>query len=139
MDQFVPFQPGRTINQPMVNVGRNGLRFNAKTFDILHHAVYIRVLLDTDAGKFAIQAYEKAGVDSIPFHSPKASAAKCFKINSRPFARQLRGIAGWTEGEAWNIIGRYAAGDDAIIYDLHAAFKPSGRGGWFTGQRIKDS
>lgn len=73
MNQFVPFQPGRTLNQPVVNVGRNGLRFNAKTFDVLHHAAYIRVLLDANAGKFAIQAYEKAGVDSIPFHSPKAS------------------------------------------------------------------
>lgn len=139
MEQFVPVRPWGSVNQPMVNVGRNGLRFNAETFDILHHAAYIRVLLDADAGKFAIQAYGKAGVDSIPFHSPKTSAAKCFKINSRPFARQLRGIAGWAEGETWNIIGRYAAGDDAIIYDLHAAFKPSGRGGWSTGRHTKNS
>ena len=71
MNQFMPFQPGRTINQPVVNVGRNGLRFNAKTFGVLHRAAYIRGLLDTDAGKFAIQAYEKAGVDSIPFTAQK--------------------------------------------------------------------
>lgn len=137
MEQFVPIHPWGSIDQPVVNVGRNGLRFNAKNFDVLHQVSYIQVLLDHNAGKFALRASKESDTDSIPFYPSKGSTVTQFKINSRPFVRQLRRIAGWSAGETWNIIGSYSAKDNAIIYDLHAAFKPSSRSGWSSGQRCR--
>lgn len=139
MEQFVPVRPWGCVDQPVVNVGRNGLRFNAKTFEVLHQAPFIQVLLDPKAGKFAIRASRETDVDSLPFYPQKDPSATQFKINSRPFVRQLRKIMDWAADETWNIIGRYSTGDDAIIYDLHTALKPSGRGGKSAERYAKNS
>lgn len=116
--------------QSIVTIGRNGLSFNVRTADVLHRAAFVRVLLNAETGQLAVQAAPTLGPQSTPFFRPEVFKSNRIKVNSRSMARQIRAVAGWGEDYTWNIPGVYSAKDDAIIYDLQRAVRPSGRGGW---------
>lgn len=113
----------------VVTVGRNGLSFNVRTADVLHRAAFVRVLLNAETGQLAVQAAPTLGPQSTPFFRPEVFKSNRIKINSRSMVREIRTAAGWVEEGTWNIAGVYSPKDDAIVYDLQRAFKPSGRGG----------
>ena len=116
--------------QSIVTIGRNGLSFNVRTADVLHRTTFVRVLLNAETGQLAVQAAPTLDPQSTPFFRPEVFKSNRIKINSRSMARQIRAVAGWGEDYTWNIPGVYSAKDDAIIYDLQRAVRPSGRGGW---------
>lgn len=118
--------------QSVVTIGRNGLSFNINTADVLHRVAFVRVLLNAETGQLAVQAAPTLDPQSTPFFRPEVFKSNRIKVNSRSMARQIRSVAGWGEDDTdtWNIAGVYSAKDDAIIYDLQRAVRPSGRGGW---------
>lgn len=118
----------------VVTVGRNGLSFNVRTADVLHRAAFVRVLLNAETGQLAVQAAPTLGPQSTPFFRPEVFKSNRIKINSRSMVREIRAAAGWVEEGTWNIAGVYSPKDDAIVYDLQGAFKPSERGGRATGR-----
>lgn len=123
--------------QSIVTIGRNGLSFNVRTADVLHRAAFVRVLLNAETGQLAVQAAPTLGPQSTPFFRPEVFKSNRIKVNSRSMARQIRAVAGWGEDDTWNIPGVYSAKDDAIIYDLQRAVRPSGRGGWVAGRSTR--
>ena len=123
--------------QSIVTIGRNGLSFNVRTADVLHRAAFVRVLLNAETGQLAVQAAPTLGPQSTPFFRPEVFKSNRIKVNSRSMARQIRAVAGWGEDDTWNIPGVYSAKDDAIIYDLQRAVRPSGRGGWAAGRSTR--
>lgn len=123
--------------QSVVTVGRNGLSFNVRTADVLHRAAFVRVLLNAETSQLAVQAASALSPQSTAFFRPEVFKSNRIKINSRSMVRQIREAAGWTKHDIWNIAGVYSAKDDAIIYDLQRAFKPSGRGGWAAGRSTR--
>ena len=118
--------------QSVVTIGRNGLSFNINTADVLHRVAFVRVLLNAETGQLAVQAAPTLDPQSTPFFRPEV-------FKSRSMARQIRSVAGWGEDDTdtWNIAGVYSAKDDAIIYDLQRAVRPSGRGGWAAGRSTR--
>ena len=46
-------------------------------------------------------------------------------------------MANWSAEDNWNIPGIYFADDEALVYDVSAAYKPSPKGGW-TVKRQKE-
>lgn len=125
--------------QSIVTIGRNGLSFNVSTADVLHRAAFVRVLLNVETRQFAVQAALTLGPQSTAFFRPEVFKSNRIKINSRSIVRQIRAVAGWGEDDTdtWNIPGVYSAKDDAIIYDLQRAVRPSGRGGWAAGRSTR--
>lgn len=123
--------------QSIVTIGRNGLSFNVRTADVLHRAAFVRVLLNAETRQLAVQAAPTLGPQSTPFFRPEVFKSNRIKVNSRSMARQIRAVAGWGEDDTWNIPGVYSAKDDAIIYDLQRAVRPSGRGGWAAGRSTR--
>ena len=125
--------------QSVVTIGRNGLSFNINTADVLHRVAFVRVLLNAETGQLAVQAAPTLDPQSTPFFRPEVFKSNRIKINSRSMARQIRSVAGWGEDDTdtWNIAGVYSAKDDAIIYDLQRAVRPSGRGGWAAGRSTR--
>lgn len=121
----------------VVTVGQNGLSFNVKTADVLHRAAFVRVLLNEKTRQLAVQAVLALDPQSTLFFRPEVFKHNRIKINSRSMVRKIRAAAGWKEDDTWNITGVYSAEDDAIIYDLQRAFKPSRRGRWTTGRSIR--
>jgi len=49
----------------------------------------------------------------------------------------IRKMANWSAEDNWNIPGIYFAEDDALVYDVNAAYKPTPKGGW-TVKRQKE-
>lgn len=49
----------------------------------------------------------------------------------------IRKMANWSAEDNWNIPGIYFAEDDALVYDVGAACKPTPKGGW-TVKRQKE-
>ena len=49
----------------------------------------------------------------------------------------IRKMANWSAEDNWNIPGIYFAEDDALVYDVGAAYKPTPKGGW-TAKRMKE-
>lgn len=125
--------------QSIVTIGRNGLSFHVNTADVLHRVAFVRVLLNAETGQLAVQAAPTLDPQSTPFFRPEVSKSNRIKVNSRSMARQIRSVAGWGEDDTdtWNIAGVYPAKDDAIIYDLQRAVRPSGRGGWAAGRSTR--
>lgn len=125
--------------QSVVTIGRNGLSFNINTADVLHRVAFVRVLLNAETGQLAVQAAPTLDPQSTPFFRPEVFKSNRIKVNSRSMARQIRSVAGWGEDDTdtWNIAGVYSAKDDAIIYDLQRAVRPSGRGGWAAGRSTR--
>lgn len=41
----------------------------------------------------------------------------------------IRKMANWSAEDNWNIPGIYFAEDDALVYDVSAAYRPSPKGG----------
>ena len=123
--------------QSIVTIGRNGLSFNVKTADVLHRTTFVRVLLNAETGQLAVQAAPTLDPQSTPFFRPEVFKSNRIKINSRSMARQIRAVAGWGEDDTWNTAGVYSANDDAIIFDLQRAVRPSGRGGWAAGRSTR--
>lgn len=123
--------------QSIVTIGRNGLSFNVKTADVLHRTTFVRVLLNAETGQLAVQAVPTLDPQSTPFFRPEVFKSNRIKINSRSMARQIRAVVGWGEDDTWNIAGVYSANDDAIIFDLQRAVRPSERGGWAAGRSTR--
>ena len=123
--------------QSIVTIGRNGLSFNVSTADVLHRAAFVRVLLNVETRQLAVQAALTLDPQSTPFFRLEVFKSNRIKINSRSMARQIRAVAGWGEDDTWNTAGVYSANDDAIIFDLQRAVRPSGRGGWAAGRSTR--
>lgn len=123
--------------QSIMTIGRNGLSFNVNTSDVLRRAAFVRVLLNVETRQLAVQAALTLDPQSTPFFRLEVFKSNRIKINSRSMARQIRAVAGWGENDTWNIPGVYSAKDDAIIYDLQRAVRPSGRGGWAAGRSTR--
>lgn len=49
----------------------------------------------------------------------------------------IRKMANWSAEDNWNIPGIYFAEDDALVYDVGEAYKPTPKGGW-TVKRQKE-
>jgi hypothetical protein len=47
----------------------------------------------------------------------------------------IRKMANWSAEDNWNVPGIYFADEDALIYDVGAAYRPAQKGGGVTSQQ----
>ena len=136
LDQrFVPFNPNATRNRSIVNISKNTLRFNVKTASLLGYPPYAVLLLNREKRQLALKASETPLNGAVPFCVPGSTKDRSLRICSRGAAKLLRQTAEWNSTGGMNILGEYSPKDQAIIYNLEAAQKPSARGGWKDGRR----
>lgn len=106
------------------------LKFNPQTAGELGYAPYIQVLINAKDKQFAIRACKDNAQSAIPFSKPEGEQKYAIKIGAATIVTMLRKIAGWSDEENWNIPGVYLAQENALVYDIATAYKPSPRGGW---------
>ena len=82
-----------------------------------------------DAGEHAPNA--------VPFSKPEGEQKYQIKISAAAVVDMIRKMANWSAEDNWNIPGIYFAEDDALVYDVSAAYRPSPKGGW-TVKRQKE-
>ena len=73
----------------------------------------------------------------MPFSKPEGEQKYQIKISAAAVVDMIRKMANWSAEDNWNIPGIYFADDEALVYDVGAAYKPSPKGGW-TVKRQKE-
>ena len=73
----------------------------------------------------------------MPFSKPEGEQKYQIKISAAAVVDMIRKMANWSAEDNWNIPGIYFAEDDALVYDVSAAYRPSPKGGW-TVKRQKE-
>ena len=79
---------------------------------------------------------ECAGKEAAPDKAPEPDAKPeseqkyQIKISATAVVDMIRKMVNWSAEDNWNIPGIYFADDEALVYDVSAAYKPTPKGGW---------
>lgn len=120
----------KTRSASVATITGNVLKFNNQTAAELHYAPYIQVLINPKDKQFAIRGCKEDAPNAVPFSKPEGEQKYQIKISAAAVVDMIRKMANWSAEDNWNIPGIYFAEDDALIYDVNAAYRPSPKGGW---------
>ena len=95
------------------------------------------MLINPKDKQFAIRACKEDAPNAIPFSKPEGEQKYQIKISAAAVVDMICKMANWSAEDNWNIPGIYFAEDDALVYDVSAAYRPSPKGGW-TVKRQKE-
>lgn len=128
----------KTRSASVATITGNALKFNVQTAAELHYAPYVQVLVNPKDKQFAIRVCKEDAPNAISFSKPEDRQKYAIKISAAAVVDLIRKMANWPDDENWNVPGIYFADEQALVYDLGAAFRPSPRGGW-TAKRQKEA
>ena len=95
------------------------------------------MLINPKDKQFAIRGCKEDAPNAVPFSKPEGEQKYQIKISAAAVVDMIRKMANWSAEDNWNIPGIYFAEDDALVYDVSAAYRPSPKGGW-TVKRQKE-
>lgn len=138
LDKFTVIDLIQTRSASIANITGNVLQFNTATAPELHYAPYIQILINPKDKQFAIRACKEDAPNAIPFSKPEGEQKLRIRTRSIPIVDIIRKMANWSPQESWNVPGVYFAEDNALVYDIAAAYKPRSNGGGWTRKRQKE-
>ena len=127
----------KTRSASVCTFAGNVVKFNVQTAQELRFPEYIQFLIEPKSKQFAIRACKEDAPNAIPFSKPEGEQKYQIKISAAAVVDMIRKMANWSAEDNWNIPGIYFAEDDALVYDVSAAYRPSPKGGW-TVKRQKE-
>ena len=130
LEKFTVIDLIKTRSASVATITGNILKFNNQTAAELHFAPYIQVLINTKDKQFAIRACAEDAPNALPFSKPEGEQKYQIKISNAAITDLIRKTANWAAEDNWNIPGIYFADEEALIYDVSAAYKPTPKGGW---------
>ena len=130
LDKFTVVDLIKTRSASVATITGNILKFNIQTAAELHYASHIQVLINPKDKQFAIRGCKDDAPNAVRFSKPDGEQKYAIKISAAAVVDMIRKMANWTAEDNWNIPGIYFADEDALIYDLNTAYKPSQKGGW---------
>lgn len=136
LEKFTVIDLIKSRSASVATITGNYLKFNNQTASELHFAPYVQVLINPKEKQFAIRGCKEDAPNAVVFSRPEGEQKYAIKIGATAVADIIRKMACWSAEDNWNVPGVYFAEEDALIYDVSAAYKPSPRGGW-TGKRRK--
>lgn len=128
----------KTRSASVATITGKVLKLNIQTAAELHYAPYVQVLVNPKDKQFAIRACKEDAPNAIAFYEPEHEQKYAIKISFAAVVDLIRKMGEWSEEDNWNVPGIYFADEQALVYDLGAAFRPSPRGGW-TAKRQKEA
>ena len=137
LEKFTVIDLIKTRSASVATITGNVLKFNNQTAAELHFAPYIQVLINPKDKQFAIRGCKEDAPNAVPFSKPEGEQKYQIKISAAAVVDMIRKMANWSAEDNWNIPGIYFAEDDALVYDVSAAYRPSPKGGW-TVKRQKE-
>ena len=137
LEKFTVIDLIKTRSASVATITGNVLTFNNQTAAELHYASHIQVLINPKDKQFAIRTCKEDAPNAVPFSKPEGEQKYQIKISAAAVVDMIRKMANWSAEDNWNIPGIYFAEDDALVYDVGTAYKPSQKGGW-TAKRMKE-
>lgn len=128
LDKFTVIDLIKTRSSSVATITGNILKFNNQTAGELHFAPYIQVLINPKEKQFAIRACKKESPNAVPFSKPEGEQKYQIKISAAAVVDMIRKMAGWSAVDSWNVPGIYFADEEALVYDINTAFKPTTKG-----------
>ena len=130
LEKFTVIDLIKTRSASIATITGNSLKFNNQTASELRYAPYVQVLINPKDKQFAIRVCKEDAPNAIPFSKPEGEQKYPVKISAVAVVDMIRKIAGWSAEDNWNVPGIYFAEEEALVYDVSAAYKPASRGGW---------
>ena len=130
LEKFTVIDLIKTRSASVATITGHMMKFNNQTAAELHYTSHIQVLIYPKGKQFAIRACKEDAPNSLRFSKPDGEQKNPIKITAAAVVDMIRKMANWSTEETWNIPGIYFADEDALIYDLNTAYKPSQAGGW---------
>ena len=137
LEKFTVIDLIKTRSASVATIAGTVLKFNNQTAAALHYTSHIQVLINPKDKQFAIRTCKEDAPNAIPFSKPEGEQKYQIKISAAAVVDMIRKMANWSAEDNWNIPGIYFAEDDALVYDVGAAYKPTPKGGW-TAKRMKE-
>ena len=137
LEKFTVIDLIKPRSASVATITGNVLKFNNQTAAELHYASHIQVLINPKDKQFAIRACKEDAPNAVPFSKPESEQKYQIKIRAAAVGDMIRKMANWFAEDNWNIPGIYFADDEALVYDVSAAYKPTPKGGW-TVKRQKE-
>lgn len=129
LEKFTVIDLVKTRSASVATITGNVLKFNAQTASELHYAPYIQVLINPKEKQFAIRSCKEDAPNAVAFSKPEGEQKYVIKINASAVVDMIRKMANWSAEDNWNVPGIYFAEDNALVYDVNVAYRPSLRGG----------
>ena len=129
LDKFTVIDLISTRSASVATIAGNLLKFNNQTAFELHYAPYVQVLINPKDKQFAIRACKEDAPNAIAFSKPEGEQKNPIKIGRAAVVDMIRKMANWSVEDNWNIPGIYLAEEEALLYDVNAAYKPVPRRG----------
>ena len=128
LEKFTVIDLIKTRSASVATVTGNVLKFNNQTASELHYAPYVQVLISPKDKQFAIRSCKENAPNAVPFSKPEGEQKYQIRISIAAVVDMIRKMANWSAEDNWNIPGIYFAEEEALVYDLNAAYKPTPRG-----------
>ncbi len=80
--------------------------------------------------QFAIRACSADAPNAVKFSKPEDEQKYPIKVGFSAAVDMLRKLMGWSPDDNWNVPGIYFADEQALVYDLASAYRPTRKGGW---------
>lgn len=117
LDSFKPRK--LVVGSPYISITENGVSLNKSTIDRLEYAEYVKILIDEDNRRLAIQVCDSDDPDKTSFvNATKKKDAQYVRWNNREFIKQL---LAWAPNEdlkenGFKVPGEYLSEEKAFLF-----------------------
>ncbi len=120
LSTFQPFNFNEGV--PSVSITPNGVTFNKSVVLKLGCPSHVRLLIDYDEKRIAVQPCSALTEYAMAFYKEKAAKVLSVRWNGRDLLNTLQSMMDWKLSEkAYRCVGEFIREDNAVIFDLTKA------------------
>lgn len=117
LDGFKTFDFSEGV--PYVSVTSNGVTFNRSVVLKLGKPATVRLLIDEETQRIAVQVCDASDKHAVAFFKEKANNVISVRWSSRDLLNCLSSMMGWTlERNSYRVEGIFLKEDNAILFDF---------------------
>lgn len=119
-------QYNMTIGTASVSITENGIAFSKTTIVKMDKVPYVKLFIDEENKRIAIQKANKEDEGAINFYSNQKIVS--VRWNNKELLKTIARMMDWElSGNVYKVDGDYIAEDEAMIFDLKRAEKTSSK------------
>ena len=130
LEKFTVIDLIKTRSASVATLINGTVKFNTQTAMELHYPEYVQFLIQAKDKQFAIRACTEDAPNAVKFSKSESEQKYPIKVSFPAAVDMIRKLMGWPQDENWNVPGIYFADEQALVYDLSSAFRPTPKGGW---------
>ncbi len=139
LEKFTVIDLIKTRSASIATLNNGIVKFNVQTALELRYPEYVQFLIQAKDKQFAIRVCNEDAPNAVKFSKPEGEQRYPIKVGFPAAVDMIRKLMGWPQDENWNVPGIYFADEQALVYDLSAAFRPVAKGGWSAKRQQEDA